>query len=252
MDYTSLFVLVTDVRPSLRGRALFTQSTILCVMPFLSYARLHLVFPCGSSGCSNVGGAANTLQSLAEIHGEGSGGDQSSIGRECFTNTTDGLRRQDNNLNERRDPKVTSNGHDGKHGRGSRRSADASLPVRHPLVGDPVSAAVVGTGEVAAIPQQPEKRGRAQKKRARKIKEKMRQLCIDANAAANGTAEGAGVIVEGARAASPNDGRSRKAGATYEELCAASIELGAACCFRVVVSVFMFMAPILFNVQYGN
>ncbi|CAM9159445.1 unnamed protein product, partial [Sphacelaria rigidula] len=145
-------------------------------------------------------------KSLAEIQGKGSDDGENLSDREYYTNTTDGSQRRDSNLNERQDPQVTSDSGDCKHRRGSRRSADASRSTWPPLVGGPALAATGGTGEQTVVPQQPGKRGRAQKKRARKIKEKMRLLCIDANAASIAAAKGAGVSVGGTRSASPNVG----------------------------------------------
>lgn len=251
------------------GQCWFSQSIILCVLPFRSYARHYPIYSCGSSGCSNICDAANTLQSLAEIQGKGSDDGENLSDREYYTNTTDGSQRRDSNLNERQDPQVTSDSGDCKHRRGSRRSADASRSTWPPLVGGPALAATGGTGEQTVVPQQPGKRGRAQKKRARKIKEKMRLLCIDANAASIAAAKGAGVSVGGTRSASPNvgvklnassprqsvalnEGGSRNAGATYEKCCTALVELGAAYRFRVVFCVFMCLALILFGVQCSN
>lgn len=65
-------------------------------------------------------------------------------------------------------------------GNESRRSGNASQRPRPP----PPATVVAATTVAPAALAQPEKRGRAQKKRARKIKEKMRQLCADSAAGA--------------------------------------------------------------------
>lgn len=144
---------------------------------------------------------------LGTSRSSAAGGDGGRVGncsgRQYFAKAGDGSRISAN-LTELRNPDATPATGD-KSRNETRRSGNIS-----PRSWPPPSATTVAVAKVTTVAlAQPEKRGRAQKKRARKIKEKMRQLCVDTAAvAAIATADtrtpAVGIPARGDTLSSPN------------------------------------------------